>query len=288
MSLAIDYSYARPNPTDIASAGYVAVLRYLSGAPQSGKDLTSAEASALHSAGLAIGLVWETTGTDYTNGFAQGAADGTSANAEADALGYPSACPIFYAIDTDVSDPATVLPYFQGLQSAGGRTVKAYGSDSVIDYLATQGFGTGWQTEAWSGAAISSNAVLYQRVTPTLTIAGTAPGDYDEDAILGTMPWWEPDAPVPSTPPPTPVITGDAMQRTTISFTADDNGNGWVLSPVSPDVQIVSIVPTNADPPEIGGYVKVPIFAGITANNVLVFEGGQPNGTFGYYVWSVT
>ncbi len=92
----------------------------------------------------------------------------------------------------------------------------------------------------------------------------------------------------PPSPPAPPVITGDSMQRTTVHFTADGNGNGWVPSPVDPDVNIVSVVPTNADPPEIGGYIHVPAFAGITANNVMVFTGGQPNGTFGYYVWSVT
>jgi len=60
MTQVIDYSFSRPAPSDIAGAGYVGVIRYLSGGGNR-KDITRDELDALHGAGLAVGLVWETT-----------------------------------------------------------------------------------------------------------------------------------------------------------------------------------------------------------------------------------
>lgn len=283
MPLACDYSFARPDPAAVKAAGYVAVLRYLSGG-NNPKDLTGAEASALHAEGLNIGVVWETTGTDFSGGAAQGAADARAANAEANTIGVPATVPIFFAIDTN-ADPASVLAYFRGARDASGRQVRGYGSDAVIDALAQDGFAKGWQTEAWSGSTVSPNAALYQRVTPTLAVAGAA-GEYDEDVILDpSLPWWTPaPAPAPAPAPISPVSGGHVNQHT-VSFTTDANGNGWVDSPVDVS-KIVSVVATELDPAQINGYMPTPRFAGITADQKLVFMGGEP-GSYTYYVWSV-
>ena len=60
MTQLVDYSFSRPSAASIAAAGFIGVVRYLSG--NAGKDLSAGERDALHAAGLAIALVWETDG----------------------------------------------------------------------------------------------------------------------------------------------------------------------------------------------------------------------------------
>src|ERR1700722_9770413 len=97
MTLGIDYSYARPNPGEIKNAGYDWVMRYLSTEPTN--NLTASEAAGLLQVGLGIGLVWETTAERALLGTTAGSEDAAAANSQADALGYPENCPIFYAVD---------------------------------------------------------------------------------------------------------------------------------------------------------------------------------------------
>lgn len=153
----------------------------------------------------------------------------------------------------------------------------------------------------WGGGNIGGWSVDYNVAAADFPFSHGLVVDFEYNTAAGTvgLDWYHTfqahitalAAPTPQpspTPSPTPVTTGAILQSTTISVTTDGNGNGWTNSPVSPDVKIVSVVPTNTDPPQIGGYIHVPAFAGITSNNVLVFTGGQPNGSFAYYVWSVS
>jgi len=189
--LAIDYAWQHPDPTAIAAVGYRAVLRYLSNDPS--KDLSIAEAAALHAAGLGIGLVWETTATRATEGMQAGLDDMTAATAQAQALGYPPGLVIWLAVDTDVEWSA-VAPYFIGASSLKGPYVlRPYGGIKIVEgFAAALGGGGAWQTEAWSGSSVSPNAALYQRVTPTLPPIPGAQGTYDEDAILQPIALWGP------------------------------------------------------------------------------------------------
>lgn len=179
MSQLVDYSFARPSPAAIKRAGYLGVMRYISSG-SSKKNLTISEKNNLLAAGLGIGLVWEDSASKAGQGYGVGRSDGFSANAHANALGYPAKCPIFYAVDYDTS-AAKVTPYFQGVVSAGGRPVGIYGSANVVDGVNVP---YKWQTVAWSHGRVSSHIHLYQRVGGAV-ISGT-----DVNDLKASFPLW--------------------------------------------------------------------------------------------------
>jgi hypothetical protein len=186
MTLLIDYSAARPAPAIIKTVGYSGVMRYLSNDP--GKNLQPAERDALLAAGLSIGLVWETTANRAQDGYAAGLADAKVAEAQARALGYPSSCPIFFAVDFD-ADPAAVKAYFDGVRAGlvdhpGG----IYGSLRVVDTALADGWlPYAWQSCAWSGGVVSQRAHLYQRLKATVA---NPIADTDENVVLRPFPLW--------------------------------------------------------------------------------------------------
>ena len=144
-------------PATLKANGAKFVVRYVG---TSSKCLTASEAKALQAAGLTIGLVYETTGTTFRGGRAAGLKDGAAAKAAAAKLGVPAETPIFFAIDTDTRDHATVAAYYGGCVDATG-TYKArlYAGFYVIDAM---GNGGHWQTYAWSNGKVSKKADLYQ------------------------------------------------------------------------------------------------------------------------------
>ena len=216
MTLAIDYAWQHPTPAAIKADGYSAVLRYLSNDPS--KDLTVAEAAALHAAGLSIGLVFETTATRAGSGSGAGYADASAAERAATALGYPITCPIFYAVDYDAT-PLDVFAYFTGISQVAHHPVGVYGSFRIVEAIMgypPDGRGKlasyGWQATAWSydveqqRVVVSQHAHLFQRLRRTLgPLAGVADTAWDEDVILAPLPLWAPGAVAAPKPAPRPV-----------------------------------------------------------------------------------
>jgi endonuclease/exonuclease/phosphatase family metal-dependent hydrolase len=176
---AVDYSFARPAPGEIATKGYVAVLRYLGGSAS--KQLTKAEATALRMVGLKIGLVFEGTADRAKAGEAAGQTDARAAVADAAALGYPTDAPIFAAVDFDAT-PAQVSPYLQGWHAVLGDRAGVYAGIKVIDGVTLPWY---WQTAAWSGGKLSPKAHIYQRTSMTHPISGC-----DENVICRPIPLW--------------------------------------------------------------------------------------------------
>lgn len=193
-NLLVDYMYAAgQSPAAIKSFGYVGVMRYLAPLPNS-KVMTKAEAFALHAAGLGIGLVWEWTNNRAGAGAAAGTVDAQRAEAQADALGYPSDCPIFYAIDYDVGGPA-VAPYFQGIAQAARRPVGVYGPRPAVDWMIANRLAVyGWQAAGWVHGADSQVAHLKQLVGSKL-IPNT-----DVNEMLKPFPTWGLADPVTNKP----------------------------------------------------------------------------------------
>ena len=256
--LAIDYSFSHPTPNAIKAAGYVGVLRYLS--LTASKNLQAPERDALFAAGLGILLAWETTTTRATQGTTAGVQDATTANNQADALGYPSTCPIYYAVDENTSW-ASVGAYFAGAKSVGRRPVKAYGCTGVVVGATQAGYGKGWQTEAWGGTVVSPSAHLYQRLTPTKTISGASAGSYDEDVVVApTVVWWTAPAPTP-VPAPTPTNSTTTYSRVAVvkvpSFPTDAFGwfcTGVALPTGATKTQVVGIVCDDGSPYDQGAW----------------------------------
>jgi len=178
-TLAVDYSFSRPSPATIKSHGYTAVGRYLGGS--SGKRITRDEATSLHAAGLGIWLVWETSADRARSGNAGGVSDAHAAAAAALAVGYPTSCPLFFAVDFDAT-PAQVSAYFAGIRSVLGNRAGIYGGIKVTEAGLAH---WRWQTAAWSGGKVDPAAHLYQRTKMTHPIGGC-----DENVICHPIPLW--------------------------------------------------------------------------------------------------
>ena len=209
MTLILDYAWAKPTPAAIKAAGYSGVMRYLS--TDATKNLSKTEATGLLAAGLSIGLVWETTAQRAGAGFAAGAADAATAEAQADALGYPSTAVLFYAVDYDAA-PSAVAPYFAGVVSKAHRPVGVYGSARVVEGVNVP---YKWQATAWSGGRVSTVAHLYQRLHATVAhpIAST-----DENVVLHDFPMWTNAPAVPART--APVAPSRATTRTPLPVRA--------------------------------------------------------------------
>ncbi len=145
-----------PPSATIKAAGKSFVMRYT-------KDATRAELAADRAAGIETGLVFETTGTDFTGGWAQGAADAKLCQQQLASLGVPNA-PAYFAIDQGTTDFAGVIAYFQGICATLGKPrVGAYGSDAVVTAVMNAGAATYfWQTYAWSSGMLNPKVHLYQ------------------------------------------------------------------------------------------------------------------------------
>jgi peptidoglycan hydrolase-like protein with peptidoglycan-binding domain len=197
-----DYAFDLPAASALRAAGIQFAFRYVSTDPA--KNLGAAERDALHSAGIGIGLVWETTGTSALGGYQAGLNEARQARQEATALGFPTTLPIYYAIDWDeaASQTPTVLDYLHGAADAEGSKDKigVYGGLAVIEAAASAGYVFLWQTYAWSSGQWAPQAVIRQ------TLNGSSIGGQDVDldeAVAGANGLWMPTG-TPAPPPPAP------------------------------------------------------------------------------------
>lgn len=171
-----------PTPAQDKAAGIKFVLRYLSTAGNP-KNITKAELAALHGAGIKVGLVFETTGTSFLRGRAQGSADALLAQKQAAALGYPKAV-IYFAIDTDPHGrEALIVQYMRGVASVLGhdRSGVYGGYGAVKAALDAKVCKYAFQTYAWSYGKWDARAHLRQ-VQNGVHVAGHG---VDIDTALG-------------------------------------------------------------------------------------------------------
>lgn len=175
--LGCDYT-AGPSPTVLKAADIRFVGRYLS-TPGNPKNLTAAEAEALHAAGIDIAVIFETTGTSALGGGKAGRQDALLALQAANKLGIPNGVAIYFAVDYDATDydpaqpesPATarkklgpIANYFASISRAlDGYHVAGYGSYYVIERLFDAGLiRYGMQAYAWSGGQWDGRAQIEQ------------------------------------------------------------------------------------------------------------------------------
>jgi hypothetical protein len=163
--LGIDYSWDRPDPHCLTSAGYRFVCRYLS-YDETGKNLTAREAGALHSAGLDIVLNWEWKKYDALEGYDLGGRQARDADAFSATVGFPGNSVIYFSLDFDVQPHqyAAVGEYFRAVNKVlGPSRVGVYGGIHIVDYLYHHQLSKWfWQTYAWSGTAVHAQAHIYQ------------------------------------------------------------------------------------------------------------------------------
>lgn len=186
MSSAFDYSAAAISAAALRAVGVTTVMRYVSTAGN-GKNVTKAEYAELTAAGIAVGLVYETTGQWMLGGYSAGLAAARSARAQATAVGYPATHRIWYAADFDAvaAQITTVLDCLHGCADAEGskNLVAAYGDFDVCNAAVAAGFAAPWQTDAWSSGRWCTAAVLRQ--TGQTTTCGGVQVDINE--ITGSL-----------------------------------------------------------------------------------------------------
>lgn len=195
----IDSSYDPPTAAEAKAAGKRFHVRYVS-TPGHAKNLKPAEVAAHRKAGVELVLVGEITAGRALDGRARGKADMASFQAQAKALGAPSPCVIYLAIDFDATaaQMPKCLDYLRGgADQVGERWTGVYGSYAVIqaakaadvcDYF--------WQTYAWSGGKVSTHNHLYQYKnnvplgSGTVDLCRATAEDYGQWGAQAAE-WWE-------------------------------------------------------------------------------------------------
>ena len=146
---AVDFSFARPGAQALKDAGVVAVGRYLTGA---GKAIDSPELQSYLALGIVVWFVFEVGAADDQGGTQAGSQNAMAANAALQNLGLPVTCPVYFAVDHDLADPRTALPYFQGIASIrSAGTNGDYGEGALCQLLNDEGLTAyHWQSASTS------------------------------------------------------------------------------------------------------------------------------------------
>ena len=147
---AIDYAWARPPLTFLKSLGIATVGRYV-GPSGWGKTITTSEAQALNSAGLAYWLVFENGANDASGGFNAGQSNARLALQNIPDAVFGFTRPIYFAEDTSIV-PSACVPYWQGICSViSAAMVGVYGEGALCQLLYDQGLASWfWQSASTS------------------------------------------------------------------------------------------------------------------------------------------
>lgn len=181
-----DYAWAQIPASAIGSNGGTFVVRYLGGSAR----LTPQERDNLHAAGVSILLVWETA-ADEAEHSERGAADGAAANAEADALGYPLDCPIFFADDNNDPDPNQELAYYTAARAASKRPSGMYSGGNVLAAIqASFPDAWLWMVETWFANNEANPHMVQLANTREPAMVGIDPGTYDTNLLYHSIPMW--------------------------------------------------------------------------------------------------
>ena len=231
MLTVLDYSAGVPPAAAIRAAGHDGAIRYISPPRASwmlGKPIQKAELGDLQAHGLGVAFVWQfgkEDDSDVMRGYPGGLADAQAAQQKLDELGCPSH-PVFVASE-----------YFRACcETLGRERVGIYGHSRVIAWAAVDeliadldgGKFLAWQTAAWSGGVLSTEAVLYQR-PGSETVGGV---DCDINFVLADYWGQHPNGTASRAPNPVPeTLTqeerGNMEIRYDADFTADMPGVGY-------------------------------------------------------------
>jgi hypothetical protein len=200
----VDYSWARPDPVKLAAAGKLFACRYVSSSTKliggHTKNLSRAEADALHAAGVATVTNWEWSATDAVNGYSTGAEYARRAKQMHADCGGPPDAPIYFSVDYDTrplldKSLETIRQYFLGITSVLGKArTGIYGGYHVVG-LAHDGWGGEgrwcdwyWQTYAWSSGRWHSYNHIEQYNNGEI-VAGTGGIDLDRGKVIDYGQW---------------------------------------------------------------------------------------------------
>lgn len=161
--LVLDYSWARPDPASLRSAGAIGVARYLT-RDTTGKAIDGPELHALQAAGLPVALVFEDAADRASLGGSAGHADAVFINYAALQLSWPSDRPIYASVDFDITGHASdAQSYLAAFAATSIYPIGIYGGYDTLQLLPTaQSAHYRWQTRAWSNGQTADTICLYQ------------------------------------------------------------------------------------------------------------------------------
>ena len=166
--------------------GYEYALRYCVPTSYS-KALTAQEADCILSAGLSLGLCWETTANRARNGATAGLADGKSAKDCAKAIGAPDGTVIYFAVDYPAAkdDYDRIAAYMLAAEvNVRPYRLGIYGSYYLVEEMGWREIGKAyWQCVAWSDGRVSPHADIYQKEWSVKTPVTTVDNDYCHDLV---------------------------------------------------------------------------------------------------------
>ena len=167
----VDYAFPpHPSIDALRAAGATDVSRYLSyiktnTAP---KIITAGEYQALLAAGIAVVLNWEYDTYDFVNTGFDARVAASEALRQANALGYPQRCPIYFSVDFDATAGQwpTIVARFRAVNDVlGVARTGIYGPwdalewarrDGVASWFWQAGMSTSWSAgrnaQLWPGA----------------------------------------------------------------------------------------------------------------------------------------
>jgi len=179
---------------------YQFVLRYYAPTvyPYADKVLGSQEAQALSSAGLNIGVVWETNPTSKSYfTYDQGKSDGTNAIKYAhNTINQPANSAIYFSVDYPANQQEAegiITNYFQGISDAAVTLIEegypnyetgVYGDGVVCNYLKSNGIAVySWLAGAssWPGSDTYSDWNLKQSAS-SITVCSSLTVDPDQSS----------------------------------------------------------------------------------------------------------
>ena len=198
MATVIDTAAGFPSAAAINQAGHSGIIAYVSpsrpGTSFHGKPITRAVADSYRAAGLGVAAVWQygkpgdATPSDWTTGYAGGKRMAAQALANARAAGMPGWCPIYFAVDEDITLAQwnkAAVEFFRGACDAIGREwVGIYGHSRVCAWAVEDGVADPrwlWVTRAWSNDDGRGYAAVYQRVIDTASNPGPKVGGITVD-----------------------------------------------------------------------------------------------------------
>lgn len=183
-----DWAWAQIPSSAVTSNGGSFVVRYLGGSAR----LTPQERDNHFAAGVKILLVFEQEAALAEGGYGRGVAAAQQANAEADALGYPSNCTLFYADDNNDTETASEIAFMRGVKSVGRRPSDMYSGGNVLVDLAANGLSEhgGWMVETWYPNAGANPCMIQLANTREPAMVGIDPSQYDTNLLLKPIPMW--------------------------------------------------------------------------------------------------
>lgn len=227
MAEGCDYSFDRPNVTQLWAAGIQFAGRYF-GLGTDSKLAHPSEIAALNAVGISLFNLAEQWPNSALQGYGLGTTHAIKVRDDMDAKGVPAGRPVYFAVDFDVtaSQWPAVRDYFYGINSILPLDVIGiYGGIRTMQWAQRDGMARWFfQTYAWSAGQVFNGVHVLQYRNAQYVGGGQVDfcrsyaDDFGQWGGLLT-------APAPGALAPAPVVTGQSWDYVgDINATAGDDG----------------------------------------------------------------